>query len=213
MRSDRILAITGLVPAALGTPGSTAADAVGLGRPGSPASVRNMKEKIKTVVITVMENRSFDNLLGGQKLFGLSNPIQDGPFCNHVNISRPREGQACTAALDYDSVMNDPDHSVSGNNLEFYGTWNPDNNEIHSGILKPQLDGFVTEQIRVYGDKTDDHTLEVQVMNYYTEQQVPVITSLTENFVVFNHWHSDIPGVRFSVNLVSNSQLANPCEA
>ena len=34
-----------------------------------------------------------------------------------------------------------------------------------------------------------------QVMNYYTEDQVPVLTELVQNFVTFNHWHSGVPGV------------------
>ncbi|KAG6824944.1 hypothetical protein H0H92_005343 [Tricholoma furcatifolium] len=31
-------------------------------------------------------------------------------------------------------------------------------------------------------------------MNYYTEEQVPVFTELVQNFVTFNHWHSDVAG-------------------
>ncbi|KAM3555749.1 hypothetical protein MY1884_005445 [Beauveria asiatica] len=46
----------------------------GAPRPGSPESIKNLKDKIKNVVIMVMENRSFDNLMGGQTLAGLENP-------------------------------------------------------------------------------------------------------------------------------------------
>lgn len=165
-------------------------------RPGSPASIMNIRDKIKTVVITVMENRSFDNLMGGQTIPGLENPIQTGPYYNPLNISQPTEGQGCTGALNFDSVIDDPDHSISGNNLEFYGSFTPDNNAIEGGKLKPNMKGFLTEQIRLYGGKESEEVLSKQVMNYYTEQQVPVISSLSRNFVVFNHWHSDIPGVR-----------------
>lgn len=164
-------------------------------QPGSPESIRNLKDKIKNVVIMVMENRSFDNLLGGQTLDGLENPIQTGPYCNPLNISRPDKGNGCTAALDFDSIIDDPDHSISGNNLEFYGSFTPDNADIKSGRLKPNMNGFLTEQIRLYGKKEDEQVLQTEVINYYTEHQVPVITALTQNFVVFNHWHSDIPGV------------------
>lgn len=164
-------------------------------RAGSPESIRNLKDKIKTVVIMVMENRSFDNLLGGQTLEGLENPIQTGPYCNPLNISQPDSGNGCTEALDIDSIINDPDHSISGNNLEFYGSFVPDNAAIKAGTLKPNMAGFLTEQIRLYGKKQQEEILKTQVINYYTEHQVPVITALTQNFVVFNHWHSDVPGV------------------
>lgn len=164
-------------------------------RSGSPESIKNLKDKIKTVVIMVMENRSFDNLMGGQTKPGLENPIQTGPYCNPLNISHPTQAQGCTAALDYDSIINDPDHSLSGNNLEFYGSFIPDNEAIKQGTLQPKMNGFLTEQIRLYGGKESEKVLQTQVINYYTENQVPVITALTQNFVAFNYWHSDIPGV------------------
>lgn len=164
-------------------------------RAGSPESIRNLKDKIKTVVIMVMENRSFDNIMGGQTLPGLENPIQTGPYCNPLNISHPDQKTGCTEALDFDSIIDDPDHSISGNNLEFYGSFHPDNDAISAGRLKPNMAGFLTEQIRIYGGREKEDVLQKQVINYYTENQVPVITEMSKNFVVFNHWHSDVPGV------------------
>lgn len=168
---------------------------------GSPESVKNFKDKIKNVVVLIMENRSFDNLMGGQTVPGLDNPIQKGPFCNPLNISHPTAEKGCTEALDFDKIINDPDHSLSGNNLEFYGSFLPDNAAIQSGKLQPKMNGFLTEQIRLYGGKESEKTLQTQVINYYTEKQVPVVTTLTQNFVVFNNWHSDIPGVSSSITL------------
>lgn len=113
----------------------------------------------------VTENRSFDNLLGGQTLTGLGNPIQTGPYCNPLNVSRPDSGTGCIAALDFDSIIDDPDHSVSGNNLEFYGSFTPDNEAIRAFTLQPNMDDSLTEQIRLYGAKEDERIL----INYYTE--------------------------------------------
>lgn len=159
-------------------------------------SISNLKEKIKNVVVLVMENRSVDNVLGGQKIKGLENTIQNGPFCNPYNLTDPTEGYVCSAAKDYDSVLNDPDHAVYGNNIEFYGTFTPDNDAIASGKLKPTQKGFVHEQLRIYGSKVNRTELATQVIHYYTEEQVPVLTALVQNFVTFNHWHSDVAGVR-----------------
>ncbi|KAK5107217.1 hypothetical protein LTR62_001625 [Meristemomyces frigidus] len=160
----------------------------------STGSIENMKSKIKNVVILVMENRSFDNLLGGQKTKGLENPINNGPFCNPINITNPSAGRMCSRASDYNSVIDDPDHNVYGNNIEFYGTYNPDNNAIASGKLQPNMQGFIHEEIHNYATKGNSSFLAKQVMNYYTEEQVAVLTALTKNFVTFNHWHSDVPG-------------------
>lgn len=161
----------------------------------SNGAVKNLKARIKNVVILEMENRSFDNLLGGQTLAGIDNPINNGPFCNPYNLTNPAAGLVCTAANDFDSITNDPDHAVYGNNLEFYGTFTPDNDAIASGRLKATQQGFVQEQLRLYSSKVNKTTLAQQVMNYYTEDQVPVLTALVQNFVTFNNWHSAIPGV------------------
>ena len=152
-----------------------------------------MKDKIKNVVVLVMENRSLDNLLGGQRTRGLDNPINNGPFCNPLNLTDPSLGQACSQASDYNSIIDDPDHAVYGNNFEFFGDFNPKDTS-----KTPSMKGFVQEQIRSYGKKANSTFLSQQVMNYYTEEQVSVLTALTQNFVTFNHWHSDIPGVSHS---------------
>lgn len=167
-------------------------------QPGSKQSIRNMKEHIKNVLVLVMENRSLDNLLGGQTIKGLENPINNGPFCNPLNVTHPEQGYACSGASDYNEILDDPDHAIYGNNIEFYGTFTPDNDAIASGKLQPSMNGFCDEQIRLYNAKENRSVLAQQVMHYYTEEQVPLLTALTNNFVVMNNWHSDIPGVSSS---------------
>jgi phospholipase C len=164
-------------------------------QPGSVSSIKNLKDKIKNVVLITMENRSLDNLLGGQKIRGLENSINNGPFCNPLNLTDASQGTVCSKANDYDSILDDPDHAVHGNNIEFYGTFTPNNTLIQSGELKPSLNGFVHEQRRLYSTKETNDVLANQVLNYYTEEQVPVLTALTNEFVVFNNWHSGHPGV------------------
>ncbi|KAJ5117129.1 hypothetical protein N7476_006407 [Penicillium atrosanguineum] len=160
----------------------------------SSSSIKNLKNHIKNVVILEMENRSFDNLLGGQTLKGLENPINNGPYCNPYNLTDSSQGHVCSRAKDFDSILDDPDHSVTGNNIEFYGTFTPSNEAIASGKLTPHQKGFVHEQLRRYGDDVDKTELAKQVINYYTEDEVPVFTSLVQNYLTFNHWHSDHPG-------------------
>lgn len=164
-------------------------------QPGSEASVANFKQKIKNVVLLCMENRSVDNLLGGQTHTGIDNSINNGPFCNPYNVSDHSQGFKCSEAKDYDSVTNDPNHAVTGNTMQFYSQWTPDNAAIANGSLVPDNNGFLTEQIYKYGAKTNKTELAIQVMNYYTEEQVPVMTSFVQNFLTFNHWHSDVAGV------------------
>lgn len=161
----------------------------------SASSIENLKSNIKKVVVLEMENRSLDNILGGQTIEGLENPINNGPFCNPYNLTDPSRGEVCSRAKDFDSILDDPDHTITGNNIEFYGTFTPNNEDIASGKLTPSQKGFVHEQLRQYGDDVNKTQLAKEVLNYYTEEQLPVLTALVQNYVTFNHWHSDHPGV------------------
>lgn len=171
---------------------------------GSPSSVNNLKHKIKNVVVLCMENRSLDNLLGGQTIKGLENPINNGPYCNPYNVTDLSQGQHCTAARDYDSVIDDPSHSVTGNTMQFYSEWTPNNTLIAEGELVPNNNGFIHKEIQAYGKYANSTYLATQVMNYYTEEQVPVLTALVKNYLTFNNWHSDIAGVS---EIVPSSRL------
>lgn len=90
-----------------------------------------------------------------------------------------------------ESILDDLDHSVTGNNIKFYWTFTPDNAAIASGKLTPSQQSFVHEQLRGYGANVNKTALAKQVLNYCTEDEVPVLTALVQNYLTFNHWHSD----------------------
>lgn len=161
---------------------------------GSPESIANMKDKIKNVVHILMENRSFDNIVGGQTSIPVDGPARNGPFCNAVNITDPNSAVICSQAKDFDSITNDPDHSIAGNNFQNYGTFMPDNAAVENGTFVAGQQGFLQDHLRKY-PKLNATYAAAQVMNYYTPDQVPVITSFCENFVTFDKWHSCVPGV------------------
>lgn len=157
-----------------------------------------------------MENRSVDNLLGGQTIPGLENPIKNGPFCNPYNVTDPSQGFHCSAAKDFDSVTDDPSHAVTGNTMEFFSQWTPDNTAIADGKLVPNNNGFIHEQINNHGltaNATVKAMLAEQVMNYYTEEQTPVLTALVQNYLTFNHWHSDLAGVSRILEILASRPL------
>lgn len=62
--------------------------------------VCNMKNHIKNAVILDRDNHSLDNLLGGQTIKGLENPINNGLHCNPYNLTDSSKGQVCSAGLD-----------------------------------------------------------------------------------------------------------------
>ncbi|KAJ7604480.1 phosphoesterase family-domain-containing protein [Roridomyces roridus] len=160
---------------------------------GSPESVANLKDKIKRVVWILLENRSFDNILGGVARPGLDNPTNNGNVCNPVDVTQPNGTTLCTRLKDFDSIANDPDHSVTGNNFEFYGQFAPDNTAIQNGTLVATNQGFVEKQTISYSTITANVAAE-EVMGYYSEAEVPTMVEIVDEFLTFNYWFSCIPG-------------------
>ncbi|KAG6848034.1 hypothetical protein H0H93_003983 [Arthromyces matolae] len=160
---------------------------------GSKESVANLKDKIHNVVWLLLENRSLDNLLGGIKGRGLDNPVNNGPFCNPVNVNQPKGTKFCSFFQDFDSVANDPDHSVTGYNLELYGTFNPNNAAIANGTLKPTVQGFINKQLISY-PTLDPKVAAEQVLGYYSEDEIPTLVNIVDEFTTFNRWFAGIPG-------------------
>ena len=161
---------------------------------GSKESVANLKDKIENVVWILLENRGFDNMLGGVHKKGLDNVVNNGPFCNPLQVNQPTGAKGCSTYKDFDSVIHDPDHSVTGNNFEFYGTYTPSNEAIANGTLKPNLSGFVERQMSSHSGISAKLATE-EVMGYYSEDEVPTLVNLVDEFTTFNYWHSCVPGV------------------
>lgn len=161
---------------------------------GSKESIANLKDKIENVVWILLENRSFDNILGGVKRKGLDNVVNNGPFCNPQNVSDPSSTKWCSVYKDFDSVKHDPDHSVTGYNMELYGTYTPSNDAIANGTLKPTMNGFVEQQL-VHHKGLDPKVADEEVMGYYSEDEIPTLVNLVDEFTTFNYWHSCVPGV------------------
>ncbi|KOS22258.1 Non-specific phospholipase C1 [Escovopsis weberi] len=163
---------------------------------GSPESISQMRDKIKHWILVVMENHSFDNIFGDLTIPGISTHATEGPFCNPLNVTAGPEPKYCAKKREFDSITNDADHSNQGNNMEFYGTYTPNQADIQSGKLKANNQGFATRHIAVHGGKVNltDEQLAAEVMDYYPESAIPVFSTLAHNFKVFNMWFSDVAG-------------------
>jgi phospholipase C len=144
---------------------------------------------IGTVVIVMMENRSFDHMLGGLSLVmeggkrkypginGLtgneSNPDSSG------NIVKVQPNAKFQGQLDPD-----PDHHFPGVDLQLFGGTPPGPGRV------PNMQGFVKD----YFTQTNDVNRSHNIMYYFTPDKLPVLTTLATQFAVFNGWFSSIPG-------------------
>ena len=154
---------------------------------------QDWRAKIKNVVVLVEENRSFDNFAGGLTY----NPSIDGlvhrKFCNPSDLFTPHNStEVCAAPTAHNVAPDDPDHAITGVNLQLFSTYSPDEHAVDAGTEKYTMQGFVTEQATVY--KTQNVSRSSEVINYLSQEHVPVFADMAENFVLFDRWFAAVPG-------------------
>jgi phospholipase C len=138
-------------------------------------------DRLKHLVVLMMENRSFDHMLGGLKAQdpriegltgGESNPDTNGAPAMVQPLAR-YQGQ----------LDPDPDHHFAGVDLQmFNGDMTP--------TRVPTMQGFV----KSYYEQRRDVKHSRKIMYYFKPEKLPVLTTLATEFAVFNRWFSSIPG-------------------
>ncbi|KAG8476972.1 hypothetical protein CXB51_030662 [Gossypium anomalum] len=132
---------------------------------------------IKTIVVLVMENRSFDHMLGWMKQH--VNPSINGVTgdeCNPVSTKNPNPESICFTD-DAEFVDPDPGHSFEAVEQQVFGS---------STI--PSMSGFVEQALSM------SKNLSETVMKGFRPVSVPVYAALVKEFAVFDRWFSSIPG-------------------
>ena len=159
-------------------------------------------DRIKHVFVLMLENRSFDHMLGFFRLEGVDaitgqptsterlDPARDwnpGPDGKPVPVSFPADW----------AMSHDPGH-------EF-----PDVQEQLCGVngVFPYINnsGFVNNYAKV------DPAHPGEIMKCYAPEQLPVMTTLAREFAVCDHWFSSMPGPtwpnRFFIHAASSGGL------
>ncbi|KAK6839417.1 phosphatidylglycerol specific phospholipase [Apiospora arundinis] len=153
------------------------------------------RSKIKNVVVLVEENRSFDTFCGGLTYNRKIDGLLHHNYCNSMNASDPKQhADVCAEALAADVAKDDPNHSISGVNMQLFSTWHPDEQLVKGAPdwKYENMRGFVTEQAVAY--KTEDKSRAAEAINYYTPEHIPVFNAIAENFVLFDRWFCSVPG-------------------
>jgi phospholipase C len=147
-----------------------------------------MPSPIEHVVVLMLENRSFDCMLGKLKpasaafrgLTGTETNPQAGPGLPPVPVwNRPGTDPATMS-------IPDPDPGelfATDMNAQLFGPGQPT-----SGI--PPMDGFVLNYLGQGGVTASNANA---VMHYFTPDQVPVISQLATAFGVSDCWHASAP--------------------
>src|SRR5579863_9149503 len=140
-------------------------------------------DNLKHIVVLMMENRSFDHMLGSLKAV---NPAIDGyiasdPFTNLDANNNPVKPQPLA---EFQGQLNpDPDHHFPAVDIQIYG------GATGAGRVA-NMQGFVTS----YFQQQEDAAHSQRIMYCFKQSDLPVLTTLALEFAVFNRWFASIPG-------------------
>jgi phospholipase C len=153
------------------------------------AAIPESFQRIQRFVVVMLENRSFDHLVGYMKR---NNPAIAGITGNEFNYLDPnapttpiKVGKATSFAVPFD-----PGHEFIDVQVQLYG---PKKNPppASNPLIDPApMSGFVYNAKRAAETPADAS----RVMQCFEPEQVQVLSTLIQEFAVFNFWHSSLPG-------------------
>jgi len=140
-------------------------------------------DNLKHIVVLMMENRSFDHMLGA---LSATNPAIDGikPGLTNPDTTPAHNPVPVQPLAEFQSQLDpDPDHHFPAVDLQIF-------NGDTSDPRKPNMQGFVAS----YFNQRKDVNHSKKIMYYFTPDKLPVLTTLANEFLVFNRWFASIPG-------------------
>jgi len=138
-------------------------------------------DKLKHIVVLMMENRSFDHMLGGLKAV---DPRIDGLTGNESNPDTSGAQVKVQPLAKFQGQLDpDPDHHFPAVDLQIF-----DGN--NSSPRVPTMQGFVKSYFNQQRDVKHSHN----IMYYFPPNKVRVLSTLALEFAVFNRWFCSIPG-------------------
>src|ERR1051325_10673383 len=138
-------------------------------------------EQLKHVVVLMMENRSFDHMLGGLKAIDSRIDGLDGSQFNLDTNNKP--ARVAPLAEFQGQLDPDPDHHFPGVDMQLF-----------DGDSSPQRVATMQGFVKSYYEQRRDVAHSRKIMYYFAPDRLPVLTTLATEFAVFNRWFASIPG-------------------
>ena len=133
------------------------------------------KSKIRNIVVLMMENRSFDHLLGWLKQDSRAHGDIDGLVEGMSCVKSPKHPHLGSVEITRDGLdecQDDPQHS-----------FNPTQEQINNNLMN----GFIQTQI----EKAQSL---INPVSMFDRETAPIINTLAEEFAIFDSWFSSVPG-------------------
>jgi phospholipase C len=137
--------------------------------------------KIKHVIVLMLENRSFDHMLGFLKKL---NSNIDGCLPDNTELCSnpidPLDSSSPKVIVDDEAVyvQISPTHSISGTTDQIYGS--PDGTD-------PSMKGFIGSYEKVTEGGQN-------IMKCFSPEHLPILANLSMEYASFDSWHASVPG-------------------
>ncbi|KAJ9179816.1 hypothetical protein P3X46_008136 [Hevea brasiliensis] len=143
---------------------------------------------IKTVVVLVQENRSFDHMLGWLKTL---NPEIDGVTGSESNPISTSDSNSSLIFYGDNAVYVDPDpgHSIEAIYEQVFGVEWTEAALTSENTLTPKMNGFAQNAERI------KQGMAKTVMNGFKPEALPVYKELAMNFAICDRWFASIPSL------------------
>ena len=136
-------------------------------------------QNLKHIVVLMMENRSFDHMLGS---LSATDPRIQGITGTESNLDTTNEPVCVAPLAEYQSQLDpDPDHHFPAVHRQIFDD---------GPITEPTMGGFV----KSYFQQRRDVAHSRKIMYYFPPDKLPVLSTLATSFAVFNGWFASIPG-------------------
>jgi phospholipase C len=140
---------------------------------------------IDTIILVMLENRSFDHLLGYLSLPPYARPNLEGLKPGLLNSFNGADYPVFHLANPDEKLPDDPPHEREDIAVQLTG--------LPGAIRTPPpypMIGFVESYYSVHDIDAGD---QPEVMGYYTGTDLPTTHFLAQNFAVCDHWFASIP--------------------
>jgi phospholipase C len=179
------------------------------------------RDRIKHIIVLMMENRSFDHLLGFLQHGAANYPNLDGiepkPSCP-VDPTRPDGRRVAVTASASAVLKTDPDHSHQAVMVQMFGRPGTPGagsatmsgfissyqHKINSGTMRPlawweKLSNAVVTGIKAVWNWILRRPRPIlnkadEIMKCFPEAEIPVLGFLAKQYAVLVNWHASVPG-------------------
>ncbi len=179
---------------------------------------KNTESKIDHVFVLMLENRSYDHILGFSNIRGFDSITGERKIANgidnhiHSNINPETEEQVFVktpADFSLKGKDKDPGHSFDKTLTQLCGNGAQYPDPTSGGYPEINNSGFIQSHIDIGSDTPN------RIMDCFSKEQLPVLNKLAEEFAICDNWFSSLPGPTtpnrfFLLAATSGGLLANP---